>query len=164
MPHDPPSSVSPRCVQGPGVTSRLAAAMQASGLADPVLIVADDPAVARLAPVWQAAFAEARWTHRVLVFGGTVSRREVDAITAEAGSLGAAVIVGAGTTTVLDAALAAAAAVGLPAVVCPTDPASAAPSAASAARGAEAPPAPSPCLVLIDTDVTGPRPSGAPHG
>jgi glycerol dehydrogenase-like iron-containing ADH family enzyme len=164
MPHESRSFASSSCVQGPGVTRRLAAEMQAAGLADPALIVADDAAVARLAPIWQAAFAEVRWTHRVLVCGGTVSRHEIDAITAEAGSLGAASIVGVGSPAVLDAALSAAAAVGLPAVACPTDQPSEAPGPAFASSGAGTPPAPSPRLVLIDTDVTGPRPPGAPHG
>jgi len=109
-----------RYVQGPGVTSRLAAEMLAVGLRGPALLVAGTTAIARLAPVWAQALGEAGWSHRVLAFGGESSRREIDAIAAEATALGAAVIIGAGGGKALDAARSAAAARGLPFVSCPT--------------------------------------------
>jgi glycerol dehydrogenase-like iron-containing ADH family enzyme len=166
MPHDPPSpavTAPSRHVEGPGTTRRLAVEMALSGLTGPALIVADDAAVAGLAPAWAAAFADAEWVHRVLVFGGTASRREVDAIAAEAGSLGATVIVGAGSQAVIDAALAAAAARALPAVACPTDMSGIA-ATANTTTTAGASPASCPRLVLVDTEVSGTRPSGSSHG
>ncbi|MFM8705016.1 MAG: glycerol dehydrogenase [Planctomycetia bacterium] len=109
-----------RYVQGEGVTERLAVEMAGIGLAAPVLVAAGRSAVAALAPVWAAASAAAGWHHRVRVFGGECTAAEIDAIAAEARSLGAASIVGAGGGKCLDASRAAAATVGLPFVSCPT--------------------------------------------
>lgn len=109
-----------RYVQGEGVTTRLAAEMAAVGLAGPVLVVSGGSAVGELAPVWAAAMAEAGWHHRVRTFGGECTAVEIDALAAEARSLGAGTIVGAGGGKCLDAARAAAAAVGRPFVSCPT--------------------------------------------
>ena len=109
-----------RYVQGAGVTRRLAAEMQAVGLSGPVLVVAGSAAVARLARSWAESFNDAGWLHRVVGFGGESSRREIAAISAEAESLAAAVIVGAGGGKALDASRSAAAARGLPFVSCPT--------------------------------------------
>ena len=109
-----------RYVQGAGVTRRLAAEMQAVGLSGPVLVVAGSAAVARLARSWAESFHAAGWLHRVVGFGGESSRREIAAISAEAESLAAAVIVGAGGGKALDASRSAAAARGLPFVSCPT--------------------------------------------
>ena len=72
-----------RYVQGPGLSQRLAAEMQAVGLEGPVLISAGNTAIASLAPAWAASFAEAGWAHRVLAFGGESSRREIAAIAAD---------------------------------------------------------------------------------
>jgi len=153
-----------RYVQGPGVTRRLAAEMRAVGLTGPVLVVAGTSAVAKLAPEWAAAFAEAGWTHRVLSFGGESSRREVAAIAAEADALGAAVIVAAGGGKALDAARAAATSRRLPFVSCPTVCSTDAPTSALSVIYADAGPARgtfeayeihprSPDLVLVDTAV-----------
>jgi len=109
-----------RYVQGPAAMTRLAAEMEAVGLAGPVLVVAGSGTIGRLAPTWAAAFAEQGWVHRVLAFGGESSRREIAAIVAEATSLGARAIVGAGGGKVLDAARSAAAALRLPFVSVPT--------------------------------------------
>ena len=109
-----------RYVQGAGVTRRLAAEMQAVGLSGPVLVVAGSAAVARLARSWAESCDDAGWLHRVVGFGGESSRREIAAISAEAESLAAAVIVGAGGGKALDASRSAAAARGLPFVSCPT--------------------------------------------
>ncbi|MFM9195222.1 MAG: iron-containing alcohol dehydrogenase, partial [Planctomycetia bacterium] len=103
-----------RYVQGEGVTERLAVEMAGIGLAAPVLVAAGRSAVAALAPVWAAALAAAGWHHRVRVFGGECTAAEIDAIAAEARSLRATVIVGAGGGKCLDASRAAAATVGLP--------------------------------------------------
>jgi glycerol dehydrogenase len=109
-----------RYVQGEGATERLAGEMAVLGLHGPVLVVAGGSAVAALAPVWAAAMSAAGWHHRVRTFGGECTAAEIDALVAEARSLGAKVIVGAGGGKCLDAARAAAAATGLPFVSCPT--------------------------------------------
>ncbi|NDC63766.1 MAG: glycerol dehydrogenase [Planctomycetia bacterium] len=109
-----------RYVQGEGVTERLAVEMAALGLHGPVLVVAGRSAVAALARVWAAAMDAAGWLHRVRGFGGECTAAEIDVLAAEARSLGAAAIVGAGGGKCLDAARAAAAAEGLPFVSCPT--------------------------------------------
>lgn len=97
-------------VQGPDATARVAEAMQALGLAGPVLVVAEPTAVSRLALAWAEAFAAAGWTHRVIGFAGTAGGRELASLVHEADSLGAATILGAGGPEVLDAAAAVAAA------------------------------------------------------
>ncbi|MCE9630411.1 MAG: glycerol dehydrogenase [Planctomycetia bacterium] len=153
-----------RYVQGPGITRRVADEMQAVGLSGPVLIVAGNAAITRLAPTWAAAFAEAGWLHRVRAFGGESSRREIEALAREAAALGAAVIVAAGGGKTLDAARAAAAARRLPFVSCPTVCSTDAPtSALSVIYCDEGPTAGavesleihrrSPDLVLVDTQV-----------
>ncbi len=109
-----------RYVQGDGVTERLAAEMAGLGISGPVLVVGGRSAVATLAPVWAKAMAAAGWHHRVRGFGGECTAAEIDALAAEARSLGARAIVGAGGGKCLDAARAAATAVGLPFVSCPT--------------------------------------------
>jgi glycerol dehydrogenase len=99
---------------------RLGAEMAAVGLEGPALIVAGATPIARLAPVWAAALDEVGIGHRVRLFGGESSRREIAAIVEEARSLGAHTIVAAGGGKVLDAARSAAAAMRLPFVSCPT--------------------------------------------
>lgn len=91
---------------------RLLAAMVAAGNSGPVLVVACDDAVSLLAPAWAGSFAAAGWTHRVLVVGE--GRRETAAIVAEAESLGAAAIIGAGDDVVIAASRTAATTRGLP--------------------------------------------------
>ena len=153
-----------RYVQGPGLSRRLAAEMQAVDLEGPVLISAGNAAIASLAPAWAASFAEAGWAHRVLAFGGESSRREIEAITAEAAGFAARAIVGAGGGKTLDAARSAAAALRLPFVSCPTVCSTDAPTSALSVIYAEEGPRRgsvecyeihrrSPDLVLIDTRV-----------
>lgn len=101
---------SPRLVQAPGATARVAEAMQSLGLGGPVLVVAEPTAVSQLAPAWAEAFATAGWTHRVIGFSGISVGREIAGLIREAESLGAATILGAGDPEVLDAAAAVAAA------------------------------------------------------
>jgi glycerol dehydrogenase len=109
-----------RYVQGDGVTQRLAVEMAVLGITGPVLVVGGRSAVAALAPAWAQAMAAAGWNHRVRVFGGECTAVEIEALAAEARSLGARAIVGAGGGKCLDASRAAAAAVALPFVSCPT--------------------------------------------
>jgi glycerol dehydrogenase len=109
-----------RYVQGVGAMRRLGAEMAAVGLEGPALIVAGATPIARLAPTWAAALDDVGMSHRVRLFGGESSRREIAAIVEEAKSLGARTIVAAGGGKVLDAARSAAAAVRLPFVSCPT--------------------------------------------
>jgi glycerol dehydrogenase len=104
--------------------------------------------------------AAAGWHHRVRVFGGECTAAEIDAVAAEARSLGATVIVGAGGGKCLDAARAAAAAVGVPFVSCPTVASTDAPTSAlsvvyTAAGAAESYQihGRNPDLVLVDTGV-----------
>ena len=153
-----------RYVQGADTTPRIADEMQAVGLSGPVLVVAGSTAVERLAPIWAAAFATAGWHHRVLAFGGESSRREIAAIIREAEAYGAAVIVGAGGGKAIDAARAAAAALRIAFVSCPTVCSTDAPtSALSVIYSADGPSRGSvegyeihrrsPDLVLVDTRV-----------
>ena len=109
-----------RYLQGEGVTERLAAEMALLGLSGPVLVVGGAAAVGSLAPIWAASMASAGWQHRVRVFGGECTAAEIDSLAAEARSLGARALVGAGGGKCLDAARAAAAALNLPFVSCPT--------------------------------------------
>lgn len=153
-----------RYVQGPGMTRRLAAEMQAVGLAGPVLVVAGNAATTRLAPLWALSLAEAGWSHRVLAFGGESSRREIDSIIAEATAFNAGVIVGAGGGKALDAARAAAAVRQVPFVSCPTVCSTDAPTSALSVIYSDSGPdrgavvafaihRRSPDLVLVDTQV-----------
>lgn len=74
----------------------------------PVLVVADDATIARLAPAWAEAFAAAGKVHRVVV-------HDVDVVAAAAG-LGARVVVAAGPADAVAAARLAAATLGVPLV------------------------------------------------
>lgn len=109
-----------RCLLGADVTRRIASGIRAVGLEGPVLIAAGSSAVGRLAPVWADAFAAAGWTHRVLAVGVAAHERETAAIAAESRTLGAGVIVATGGGRTLAAGRAAAAAVGVAFVSCPT--------------------------------------------
>jgi glycerol dehydrogenase len=153
-----------RYVQGAGAMRRLGAEMVAVGLEGPVLIVAGSTAIARLAPTWAAALDDAGMSHRVRLFGGESSRREIAAIVDEAKSFGAHAIVAAGGGKVLDAARSAAAALRLPFASCPTICSTDAPTSALSVIYADTGPARgsveayeihrrSPDLVLVDTQV-----------
>jgi glycerol dehydrogenase len=153
-----------RYVQGVGAMRRLGAEMAAVGLEGPALIVAGATPIARLAPIWAAALAEVGITHRVRLFGGESSRREITAVMEEARSLGARTIVAAGGGKVLDAARSAAAALHLPFVSCPTICSTDAPTSALSVIYADSGPnrgsvetyeihRRSPDLVLVDTQV-----------
>ena len=139
-----------RYLQGEGVTERLAAEMALLGLSGPVLVIGGGAAVGSLAPIWAASMAAAGWQHRVRVFGGECTAAEIDALAAEAKSLGARAVVGAGGGKCLAAARAAAAALNLPFVSCPT----VASTDASRIQGRD------PDLVLIDSRVIAQSGSG----
>ena len=93
-----------RYVQGAGATRQLGAEMVNVGLEGPVLLVAGPTPISRLATTWALAFDDVGMSHRVRLFGGESSRREIAAIAEEARSLGARTIVAAGGGKVLDAA------------------------------------------------------------
>ena len=115
-----------------------------------MLVVGGAAAVGALAPIWAASMAAAGWQHRVRVFGGECTAAEIDALAGEARSLGARAVVGAGEGKCLDAAWAAAAAVNLPFVSCPT----VASTDASSIHGRD------PDLVLVDSRVIAESGSG----
>jgi glycerol dehydrogenase len=153
-----------RYVQGAGAMRRLGVEMVAVGLEGPALVIAAATPIARLAPTWAAAFDEVGIGHRVRLFGGESSRREIAAIVEEARSLGARTIVAAGGGKVLDAARSAAAALRLPFVSCPTICSTDAPTSALSVIYADTGPQRgsveayeihrrSPDLVLVDTQV-----------
>lgn len=159
-----------RYVQGAGATRALGREMLAVGLQGPALFIAGPTAIEQLAPTWAVAMEEIHWTHRVRVFAGESSRREIQAIVAEAANLKARVIVGAGGGKVLDAARAAAAATQIGFVSCPTICSTDAPtSALSVIYAADGPNCGevevyeihkrSPDLVLVDTRVIAQSPS-----
>jgi glycerol dehydrogenase len=122
--------------------------MVAVGLEGPALVIAGATPIARLAPIWAAALDEVGIGHRVRLFGGESSRREIAAIVEEARSLGARTIVAAGGGKVLDAARSAAAAMRLPLVSCPTVCSTDTPASV---------------LSAIDADTGPERGSGEPH-
>jgi glycerol dehydrogenase-like iron-containing ADH family enzyme len=106
---------SPSVVPPPSAAEDPAAALVAAGLEGPVLVVADDDSIGRLAPAWAASFAAVGWVHRV-VAGRDADPAEVESLAAEARSLKAATVIGTGGASVRAAARAAAAAVGRPVV------------------------------------------------
>jgi glycerol dehydrogenase len=153
-----------RYVQGAGAMRQLGAEMVNVGLEGPVLLVAGATPISRLATTWALAFDDVGMSHRVRLFGGESSRREIAAIAEEARSLGARTIVAAGGGKVLDAARSAAAALRLPFVSCPTICSTDAPTSALSVIYADSGPdrgsveayeihRRSPDLVLVDTQV-----------
>ncbi|MFM7244292.1 MAG: hypothetical protein ACKO40_08985 [Planctomycetaceae bacterium] len=95
------------------------AVLRAAGVAGPVLVVADNTAIARAAPAWADAFAAAGWLHRVLA-ADPAGDDEVAAIAAEAASCDATAIVAAGDAAVVSVAERAAAVRRVPCVVLPS--------------------------------------------
>lgn len=81
----------------------------------PILVVADNDAIARLAPRWAAQFAAAGRIHRVRL-AGSGGEREVERLLAEARSLAAVAIATAGGEAVRSLAAAVATRLGLPLV------------------------------------------------
>lgn len=95
----------------------LAAAIRASGSRPPVLVVADNTAIARHAPDWARSFAALGWEHRVRLSDGPADDVEADAIAAEAAHLAARTLVAAGGAATQSATRAAAARIGTPCLV-----------------------------------------------
>lgn len=82
----------------------LARALAAAGHGPPVLVIADQDTVARLAPAWLESFDGAGWLYRVRSFGGRATNAEIAALAAEARSLDAKTIVAIGDATLQAAA------------------------------------------------------------
>lgn len=101
----PPVDPVPRHVAD-APAGRVAEVFATLGLAGPVLVVADDDAIATSAPAWADSFASARIEHRVVVHG-------VDVLAAAA-DFGARAIVAAGSGAAVAAARDAAVALGIP--------------------------------------------------
>ncbi|MGB8853007.1 MAG: hypothetical protein WCC69_05515 [Pirellulales bacterium] len=95
----------------------VAETLQAAGHQPPVLIVADNTAIADHAPDWARSFAALGWQHRVRLSDGPADEIEAEAIAAEARHLGARVIVAAGGTATRAAARTASARTGTPCLV-----------------------------------------------
>mgnify|MGYP006928166587 CR=1 FL=1 len=79
----------------------------------PVLVVADNPAIARSSRDWCCSFAAAARVHRVRL-AGMGDSGDVAAVTVEAKSLGAVAILGVGDLPTLTLAAEVAATLGLP--------------------------------------------------
>lgn len=81
----------------------------------PILVVADNDSIARLAPRWAEQFAAAGRLHRVRL-AGPGGERDIDRLAAEARSLAAVAIAAAGGAPVWSLAAAVATRLGLPLV------------------------------------------------
>jgi glycerol dehydrogenase-like iron-containing ADH family enzyme len=81
----------------------------------PLLVIADNESIARLAPRWAEAFTAAGLHYRVRLVG-SLGDRELEAILAEARSLAAGTILTAGQPATIALAAAAADRLGLPLV------------------------------------------------
>lgn len=109
-----------RYTQGKGATSELGTEMKSIGLEGPVLIVAGASARRLLQATWTESLGQAGFSHEVCSFGGECSPSEIDRVVGAARSQKSRTIVGAGGGKVLDTARAAADALGLPVVNCPS--------------------------------------------
>lgn len=119
-----------RYTQGRHATQSLGTEMAALGLPGPLLIVAGKSARQLLHATWRSTLGDSGFAYALHDFGGECSHAEIDRIVAAARHAQAATIVGAGGGKVLDAARAAAAALSLPVVNCPTVASSDAPCSA----------------------------------
>ena len=82
-------------------------------MTDPILVVADNDAIARLAPRWAGQFAAAGRLYRVRL-AGVPGDREIERLATEARSLEAVAIAAAGGEAVQSLAAAVATRLGLP--------------------------------------------------
>lgn len=149
-----------RYTQGPNATARLGTEIATLGLTGPLLVLASPSAMRLLSDTWRTTFAEVEMENAVFGFGGECSRSEIDRVVEAARGAKARVVVGAGGGKVLDTARAAAAALGLPVVCCPTVASSDAACSALSVMYDEAGAVEeirtygrSPDLVLVDTEV-----------
>lgn len=143
-----------RYVQGAGATSILGEQLAHLGVTGPVLMVA----TARTQRMLQDAWAASGVQFYTYDFGGECTQAEIDAGARAARECGATAVVGAGGGKALDTSRAVAAAVGVPAVNCPTLASSDAPCSALSVVYTEAGAveryqfyATNPLLVLVDT-------------
>lgn len=95
----------------------LAAALLAAGHSEPVLVIADNAAIASHAPAWARSFAAVGWRHRVRLSDGPADDVEADAIACEARQFNAHTIVAVGGQATREAARAAAVRAGMPCCV-----------------------------------------------
>jgi glycerol dehydrogenase len=109
-----------RYTQGKNATASLGQEMRRIGLIGPALVVAGHSAARLLADTWAQSLGAAGIAFMVHPFGGECSLAEVDEVVASAKRLEAQVIIGAGGGKVLDTARAAADALDLSVVNCPT--------------------------------------------
>ncbi len=119
-----------RYAQGKGATAALGREMTALGLEGPVLIIASKTVIGLLAPAWQRSLDETGFKHAVHRFSGECSLTEIERVKTAGREFAARTVVGAGGGKVLDTARAAATALGLPVVNCPTVASSDAPCSA----------------------------------
>ena len=119
-----------RYVQGRDATAALGSEMSRLGLTGPALIVTSSAPRRLLGETWRVSLGEAGIRYTIHDFGGECSTAEIDAVAAAARQAAATVIVGAGGGKVLDTARAAASALDLPVVNCPTTASSDAPCSA----------------------------------
>lgn len=109
-----------RYTQGPNATTRLGTEIATLGLTGPLLVLATPSAMRLLSDTWRASFGESGIEYAVFGFGGECSRAEIDRVVEAAREAKARAVVGAGGGKALDTARAAAAALGLAVVCCPT--------------------------------------------
>lgn len=119
-----------RYVQGRDATRALGAEMSRLGLTGPAIIVTSPAPRRLLEAAWTASLGGAGIDFTVHTFGGECSQSEIDKVVAAARGRMAGVIVGAGGGKVLDTARAAAAALEVAVVTCPTTASSDAPCSA----------------------------------
>jgi len=109
-----------RYTQGKNATAALGREMLTLGLTGPALIVAGSSAAKLLTEVWRTSLGAAGIKFDVHLFGGESSQHEIDRVITAAKAVKATVVIGAGGGKVLDTARAAADALNLSVVNCPT--------------------------------------------
>ncbi|EFC78798.1 glycerol dehydrogenase [Parafrankia sp. EUN1f] len=119
-----------RYVQGRDATAALGPEMARLGLTGPAVIVTSAAPLRLLEDTWRTSLDGAGIPYTVHLFGGECSDQEIDRVLSTARDPEATVIVGAGGGKVLDTARAAAAALDVPVVNCPTTASSDAPCSA----------------------------------
>ena len=93
--------------------------LRGAGGTGPVLVLADNAAIAAAAPHWARCLRAAGRPHRVRFWEGEADTAAIAALAAEARGFGATVILAAGAADTLTAARDLAAAIGTPCVIDP---------------------------------------------
>jgi glycerol dehydrogenase len=119
-----------RYVQGRDATAALGTEMVGLGLTGPAVLVTSKAPHASLEATWRTTLGQAGIDYAVHLFGGECTDDEIERVVTLARQTAATVVVGAGGGKVLDTARAAAAALDLPVVNCPTTASSDAPCSA----------------------------------